>query len=128
MSIRLTLFYDATCPLCVREMRSLQSHDTEKHIKLVDIFSPEFAAYPDIDPKAASDRLHAYDADGNLLLGLDVTHRAWSLVGKPYLYAFTRWPIMKPVCDWAYLKFAKNRYHISGWLTGKKRCERCRLE
>ena len=128
MSTQLIVFFDGTCPLCVKEMQSLKHHDKSLAIKLIDIFSTEFEAFPNIDPKEASERLHAYDTEGKLLLGLDVTHRAWSLVGKPYLYGFTRWPLFKPICDWAYLKFARNRYQISGWLTGKKRCERCRLD
>lgn len=128
MSTKLTLFYDGQCPLCVKEMTALKKHDSEDVIKLVDIFSDTFLDYPNIDQAAASERLHAYDKNGALLLGLDVTYQAWSLVGRGHWYAFTRWPLFRPICDWIYIKFARNRYTISGILTGKKRCDSCRIE
>lgn len=128
MSTKLTLFYDGHCPLCVKEMTALKKHDNYDVIQLVDIFSEAFLDYPEVDQASASERLHAYDDKGQLLLGLDVTYHAWRLVGRGHWYAFTRWPVLRPICDWVYLKFARNRYTISGLLTGKKRCDSCRIE
>ncbi|MBQ4811403.1 DUF393 domain-containing protein [Pseudoalteromonas luteoviolacea] len=119
----LTIFYDGTCPLCVKEMNALTKRDTHKHINTVDIYSDEFSRYENIDPDKANTILHAIDKEGNLILGLDVTHKAWQLVGMGWLYAPLRWPVIKPVADQLYLLFAKNRYRISYWLTGKSRCE-----
>ncbi|MCO7190686.1 MULTISPECIES: DUF393 domain-containing protein [unclassified Pseudoalteromonas] len=119
----LTIFYDGTCPLCVKEMTALTKRDKAQRIKTVDIFSDEFARYPGIDPEKANTVLHALDAKGNLLLGLDVTHQAWRLVGMGWLYAPLRWPVIKPIADKFYLLFAKNRYRISYWLTGQSRCD-----
>ncbi|MCV5638693.1 DCC1-like thiol-disulfide oxidoreductase family protein, partial [Escherichia coli] len=81
-----------------------------------------FSAYPQIDPDRANTILHALDNHGNLLLGLDVTYRAWQLVGRGWLYAPLRWQLIRPVADWLYLRFAQNRYRISYWLTGTSRC------
>ncbi|KZN47828.1 thiol-disulfide oxidoreductase DCC family protein [Pseudoalteromonas luteoviolacea] len=120
---RLTIFYDGTCPLCVKEMTALTKRDKTAQIKTVDIHSDEFVNYPHIDPKKANLILHALDEQGGLLLGLDVTHRAWQLVGMGWLYAPLRWPFIKPIADKVYLLFAKNRYRISYLLTGKSRCE-----
>ncbi|GAL35482.1 cell division inhibitor [Vibrio maritimus] len=128
MPTSLTLFYDGHCPLCVKEMTALKKHDTDNVIQLVDIFSETFEDYPDIDQKAASERLHAYDENGVLWEGLDVTYQAWRLVGRGHYYAFTRWPLLRPICDWCYLKFARHRYTVSGLLTGKKRCDNCRID
>ncbi|WP_046006561.1 thiol-disulfide oxidoreductase DCC family protein [Pseudoalteromonas rubra] len=119
----LTIFYDGSCPLCVKEMTALTKRDKAQRIKTVDILSDEFARYPGIDPEKANTVLHALDAKGNLLLGLDVTHLAWRLVGMGWLYAPLRWPVIKPIADKFYLLFAKNRYRISYWLTGKSRCD-----
>ncbi|MCF2858322.1 DUF393 domain-containing protein [Pseudoalteromonas sp. SMS1] len=119
----LTIFYDGTCPLCVKEMAALTRKDKKGSIKTVDIYSEEFARYPNIDPNKANTILHALNKDGDLLLGLDVTHKAWQLVGMGWLYAPLRWPVLRPVADKLYLVFAKNRYRISYWLTGKSRCE-----
>ncbi|MCF2910812.1 DUF393 domain-containing protein [Pseudoalteromonas sp. DL2-H2.2] len=119
----LTIFYDGTCPLCVKEMTALAKRDKATCIKTVDIYSDEFTNYPTIDPDKANTILHALDAQGNLMFGLDVTHQAWRLVGMGWLYAPLRWPVIKPIADKFYLLFAKNRYRISYWLTGKSRCD-----
>ena len=119
---QLTIFYDGTCPLCAKEMAALTKHDTENKIQTIDIYSEAFSDYPQIDVDAANTVLHALDENGKLLLGLDVTYRAWNLVGKGWLYAPLRWTIFKPMADWCYLRFAKNRYKASFWLTGKSRC------
>lgn len=119
---KLTIFYDGTCPLCAKEMKALANHDTHQHIRTVDIHSDEFSSYPQIDADKANTILHALDNNGQLYLGLDVTYRAWQLVGRGWLYAPLRWPLIKPVADRLYLRFANNRYRISYWLTGKSRC------
>lgn len=47
-------------------------------------------------------------------------------MGVGWLYAPLRWPGIRIIADWGYLKFAKHRYTISYLLTGKKRtCDRC---
>jgi len=119
---KLTVFYDGTCPLCAKEMNALKQRDTKQQIKTVDIYSGAFADYPQIDPEQANTILHALNEKDELLLGLDVTHRAWQLVGRGWLYAPLRWRIIKPVADWLYLKFASNRYRVSYLLTGRSRC------
>lgn len=120
---KLTIFYDGFCPLCVKEMDHLKRYDNSNSIKLIDIQTSIMEQYPTIDAKEASSILHALDSQGNLILGLDVTYQAWSLVGKGWLYAPLRWKLIKPFADKAYLHFAKNRYRWSKWLTGKSRCD-----
>lgn len=119
---QLTIFYDGTCPLCAREMGALTKEDKENKIKTIDIYSEDFSEYPQIDATAANTVLHALNAKGELLLGLDVTYEAWRLVGKSWLYAPLRWPGIKTLADWCYLRFARNRYRVSYWLTGTSRC------
>ncbi|WP_038173462.1 thiol-disulfide oxidoreductase DCC family protein [Vibrio pacinii] len=121
--IKLTIFYDGLCPLCVKEMNSLHRHDKNHAIKLVDTQSSDMQHYPTIDKHRAGQILHGLKQDGELLLGLDVTYYAWKLVGKGWLYAPLRWSVVKPLADWAYLKFARNRYRWSKLLTGKSKCE-----
>lgn len=120
---QLTIFYDGTCPLCVKEMERLALYDNQEHLMLVDIHSENFLNYPEIDARHATKILHALDNNGTLLLGLDVTYLAWKLVGKGWLYAPLRWKLIRPVADWCYLRFANNRYTISKLLTGKRKCD-----
>ena len=121
---KLTIFYDGTCPLCAKEMNALKQQDKNNAIKTIDIYSEDFSEYPSIDPKAANTVLHALNQDGELILGLDVTYLAWKLVGKGWLYAPLRWPVIKVLADWVYLHFAKNRYRVSYLLTGSSRCSK----
>jgi predicted DCC family thiol-disulfide oxidoreductase YuxK len=123
----LIIFYDGYCPLCKTEMRHLRKRDKHGALTLVDIQTPEFAAqYPELDWHALNARIHGLLPDGTLITGLDVTHQAWKAVGVGWLYAPLRWPGIRIIADWGYLKFAKHRYTISYLLTGKKRtCDRC---
>ncbi|MFT6085154.1 MAG: putative DCC family thiol-disulfide oxidoreductase YuxK [Glaciecola sp.] len=126
-----TLFYDGLCPLCEKEMTHLIKRDKDKKIVFEDISLPDFSQrYPDLCLQELNARIHGQLDDGTMITGLDVTHKAWSLVGVTWLYAPLRWPVIRWFADKLYLVFAKHRYKISYWLTGKKRCEsnRCNLE
>lgn len=125
---QLTIFYDGGCPLCVHEMRKLKKLDGGRQMVFEDIHSDGFEQrYPAIDKTAADTILHAQTDRGEMLYGLDVTHAAWSLVGRGWLTAPLRWPGLRWFADKAYLFFARNRYRISRLLTGKARCEQCKL-
>ncbi|MCV2884687.1 DUF393 domain-containing protein [Aestuariibacter sp. AA17] len=120
------IFYDGLCPLCQAEMNALKKRDTHNALQTVDIQSPDFVqAYPQLDWQALNARIHAMLPDGTVVTGLDATHIAWKAVGRGWLYAPLRWPVIRWFADAAYTFFAKHRYTISYWLTGKKRCERC---
>lgn len=121
----LTLFFDGTCPLCVNEINHLKRLDRDQRIAFEDIHAEDFTArFPDVDREEASAILLG-DMDGRRIRGLDVTHRAWSLVGRGWLTAPLRWPLVRPISDRVYLWFAPRRYRLSGWLTGRQRCESC---
>ncbi len=119
--MRLTLFYDGRCPLCVAEMESLRRHDHHHRLQLEDIFQPGLQQrYPQLDLWRALQVLHGVDEQGRWWLGLDVTARAWSLVGVTR-YNWLRWPLVRPVADSCYRAFACHRYTLSRWLTGRAR-------
>ncbi|MBU2881452.1 DUF393 domain-containing protein [Psychrosphaera sp. B3R10] len=112
----MTIFYDGQCPLCSSEMRHLKQHDTHDVINLVDLHQQDFAKhYPDIEFSKAMAILHGRYQD-KILLGLEVTHRAWTLVGKGFWVAPLNWPIIKPISHWVYLVVAKYRQPISAVL------------
>ena len=122
----LTIFYDSLCPLCAKEMDHLKRRDKQKKIDFVSLQDPQCQIdYPELDIDKAMRVLHAKHADGHWLQGLDVTHHAWSLVGRGFLTAPLRWPGVSRIADVAYLFFAKHRYRISFWLTGQARCVPC---
>jgi predicted DCC family thiol-disulfide oxidoreductase YuxK len=125
----LKIFYDGGCPLCLSEMKHLMKLDQQQKIDLVDINQESFQAkYPDINREKADRILHGQLANGKILLGLDVTYKAWNLVEKGKWIAIIRWPIIRIFADFAYLQFAHHRHFLSRLLTGKERCESCSLE
>lgn len=125
-----TIFYDGLCPLCDIEIRHLKKRDTDGRLAFVDITADDFnERFPTLDWQALNDRIHGMNEDGTMLIGLDVTHKAWSLVGYSWLYAPLRWPFIRYFADKIYILFAKHRNTVSYWLTGKKRCDtNCRVK
>ena len=116
-----SIFYDSRCPLCAIEMQALKARDHDDRIVLEDIWQEDFGQrFPGIDPEAANRILHARDEGGRLLLGLDVTAEAWTLVGVRR-YRLLRWPVLRFFADIFYRYFARNRYGISKLLTGQAR-------
>lgn len=127
--VELTIFYDGGCPLCLAEMKHLMKLDRNNKLELVDINQENFQAiYPDINREQADRILHGQLATGKILLGLDVTHKAWSLVGKGNWTAIIRWPVVRYMADFVYLQFARHRHFLSRIITGKERCESCSIE
>lgn len=125
----LKIFYDGGCPLCLAEMKHLLKLDQQKKLLLIDINQQDFEQkYPHISRREADRILHGELADGSIILGLDVTHKAWSLVGKGKWTAMIRLPIIGSVADYVYLQFARHRHFLSRLITGKERCETCSLE
>lgn len=124
----LTIFYDGNCPMCHAEMQHLKRVDDNNRIALVNLHSLEFRElYPDINFDEAMRILHGR-YNGKQLLGLEVTHRAWTIVGKGFWVAPLNWPIVKTVSHWVYCLVAKYRHPISVFLSkvfgvGRQQCE-----
>lgn len=127
MQPQLTVFYDGLCPLCVKEIRALQRLDKMGKLQLEDIYADDFhQRFPEVDVIAAERILHGKTAAGQWLTGLDVTVLAWRLVGQHRWLKVLRLPLIKPVADMIYRGFARYRHRLSFWLTGQRRCERCK--
>ena len=61
----------------------------------------------EIDQLATS--LHTRTPDGSLYAGPEAIRVAMKALGRTRTTAWTRWPIVKPIVDRAYLIFARNR-------------------
>lgn len=120
---RLTIFYDGSCPLCVNEIRHLGRLDEYGLLRFADIQQVDFnLEFPFIDRQEANRILLALNQHGKIIKGLDVTYEAWNLVGRGWLVAPLTWRWLRFFADPVYLWFARNRYTISGLLTGQRRC------
>jgi predicted DCC family thiol-disulfide oxidoreductase YuxK len=117
----LTLLYDGGCPLCLREVKLLGSKDQERHGKqlklaFVDIDSAEYNpdSYAGISYREAMGRIHAIDASGAVLRDVAVFRRAYDLIGLGWLYAPTKWPLLRPLTNLAYGIWANLRLRLTG--------------
>ncbi|MBT0585878.1 thiol-disulfide oxidoreductase DCC family protein [Alteromonas oceanisediminis] len=119
-----TVFYDGNCPLCMTEMKHLMKRNTQQKLIFVDINHPQFSTdHPGLSQRDLQAKIHGRWSHGEMLTGLDVTYTAWRLVGKGWLYAPLRWPVIRWFADWAYTVFARHRQRISTLLMGKSQCE-----
>ena len=109
----LTIFYDGNCSLCCAEMNHLKQLDTNEQINLVDLHDAEaLGGYPQIEFTRGMALLHGI-YNGQLLIGLEVTHRAWNIVGKGIWVAPMGWPVIRTILGWCYIFFARYRQPIS---------------
>ena len=116
----LTLLYDADCPMCAAEVRFMQRRDKHSRLAFLDITSPSFEpsrfGLTEDDVHA---RLHAVEADGTVIEGVEVFRRAYGEVGLGWVLAPTSWPVLRPLADAGYRLFARYRVRI-GRLFGRR--------
>jgi predicted DCC family thiol-disulfide oxidoreductase YuxK len=117
MNGRVTIYYDASCPLCAGEMEALQSRAADGAFVLVDCSTPGFddAAFaPDgITRAAMMSRIHARDPSGRWLRGLDVFAFAYRAAGFRRLARFYAWSPVRPFLDRVYGWIADHRNGLS---------------
>lgn len=122
---RFEVFFDGECPLCVREIRTLQRLDRSSRIRFTDIASPSFDARSlGVAPSTLMARIHGRalggGVTGELVEGVEVFRQLYAAVGLGPLVALTRLPGVRNALDAGYTLFAKNRL----WLTGRS-AEEC---
>lgn len=115
----LTVYYDATCPLCRSEMETLEARDADNVLRLVDCSGPAFNEVPCVAEGVTRPmmmaRIHARDAGGRWLRGLDVfaiVYRAAGFTTLARLYESRR---LRPLFDCLYPWIADHRYELSRW-------------
>ncbi len=81
----LTVFYDASCPMCASEMQTLKALDDNESLALVDCSTPEFEYEADTGTGVTKDTMmtliHGRDASGRWLVGVDCFAAVYRAVG-----------------------------------------------
>jgi predicted DCC family thiol-disulfide oxidoreductase YuxK len=113
----LTIYYDASCPLCAAEMHALQAQDADRRLVLVDCSAPTFDAREGeaqgVTRAAMLRAIHARDAGGRWLTGVDVFVAAYEAAHLPSMARLWRHRRLRPLWERLYPHIAKHRQLLS---------------
>jgi predicted DCC family thiol-disulfide oxidoreductase YuxK len=124
----LRIYYDARCPLCERELGALSRNDVHARLVLVDCSGADFedadATRAGLGAALMMRRIHARDADGRWLVGIDVFEAAYRAVGLERIARAWGHPVLRPLWRRHYPWVADHRMRLSrlgldrplGWL------------
>lgn len=117
MSAMLTIWYDASCPLCRAEMHALQAYAGVERLRLVDCSPPGFedaaVAAAGFTRADLMRLIHARDDDGRWLRGVPVFERAYRLAGIEGAARLFSHPWLRPFLDRIYPWVARHRMRLS---------------
>jgi predicted DCC family thiol-disulfide oxidoreductase YuxK len=116
-ALPITVFYDHSCPMCRSEMLAMKSRDHSNGMVLADCSAPEFdeAAYAKEGVKRADMMrlIHAKDAKGKWLIGVDVFVVVYALAGYRLMSAVWASRLLRPFLTRLYPWVADNRMWLS---------------
>lgn len=107
----LTIYYDASCPMCRSEMETIKESDTESKLILIDCSNTDLIT-PDSCPvsrEAMMERIQAVDASGKWINSTDVFAAAYTAGGFKKLGQLWGNKILRPLFSRAYPLIADNR-------------------
>jgi len=105
------VFYDGSCPICTTEMKALARRDGGVRLALTDC-SPEGFRVAAADAPARAvlmHRIHARDAEGRWLRGIDVFVAAYDAAGFHRTARVLASPCLRPLLDRLYGVIADHR-------------------
>jgi predicted DCC family thiol-disulfide oxidoreductase YuxK len=111
----LTIFYDASCPLCADEMHAIKAADFANKLILVDCSNDNFnePAFCPSTKALMMERIHAVDAAGVWYKSVDVFTAAYGAIGFKLMQQFWGSKILRPILDKMYPLIADNRHWLS---------------
>lgn len=105
----ITIYYDASCPLCTREIALLKQYDDNNQIRLIDCSPIEFAGENGFSRDAMMKLIHARDAAGNWMIGAPVFAAAYSVTGFTAIARIWGVGALQPIWRIVYPWIANNR-------------------
>ena len=112
----LTIYYDASCPLCTSEMAAIRSRDRCGRLAMVDCSGangPSSPTLPDgVTTEAMMRSLHARTPEGAWLTGVAAYEAIFRAVGFRRLAALAVHPRLRPLWDRTYAWVARNRHRL----------------
>lgn len=111
----LTIYYDASCPMCRSEMETLKETDKNNQLILVDC-SDTNLTLPASCPatrEAMMERIHAIDANGQWIKSTQVFAAAYAASGFQKIAAIWTNEKLAPMLNRLYPWVADNRHWLS---------------
>ncbi len=113
----LTVFYDASCPLCASEMHALKARDRDGRLLLADCSAADFDVggftADGATREAMLARIHARDAAGRWLRGVEVFVEAYRAAGFPRIARMLADQRIGPLAERLYPWIARHRHTLS---------------
>jgi len=105
-----TIFHDGDCPICRREIAFMRRRDRARRLHFIDIADPAFdPSVYGLDQESVMREIHGLDEQRQVIRGMELFRRAYTEIGLGALWSWTRWPVLRPLCDAAYRLFARFR-------------------
>lgn len=113
------LLYDAACPVCRREIALVRR--LTRRVTFVDVHQLSPSAYPagTTEPELLLD-LHLVWPDGHIDKGLDANIRLWQQTPLGWLWQAFRLPMVRPIAERVYRRWADRRYTNMGYCSTTK--------
>lgn len=109
----LSIYYDASCPLCTREVTILKRYDHDDQLRLVDCSPAAFAPVEGYSRDAMMRLIHARDAAGQWLVGAPVFAAAYQASGFASIASLWGSARLQPMWNVLYPWIAHNRMLLS---------------
>ncbi|HTP99073.1 MAG TPA: DUF393 domain-containing protein [Casimicrobiaceae bacterium] len=110
----LTVYYDASCPLCRAETEALKARDAGDALRLVDCSCADFEGPVDgVTRERMMARIHARDSAGRWIRGMDVFAAVYAAAGLRLLARLFASRALRPLFDRLYPWVADHRRELS---------------
>jgi predicted DCC family thiol-disulfide oxidoreductase YuxK len=93
----LTIYYDASCPLCTREIALLREFDATSALTFIDCSPEQFAGIDGYSRAEMMKLIHARDAGGRWLIGPAVFAAAYSVCDLRLFAKLWGAPVLQPL-------------------------------
>lgn len=112
ITVKLTIYYDASCPLCLAEIHLLKNHNTRG---LLDFVSLQDLRPTDCDINCdlAMQTIHARLGESQIITGPEVFFEAYKRTDLRFFNTIFSFSFFRYVYAKFYLNFAKYRHQIS---------------
>lgn len=113
----MTIYYDASCPLCNAEINNLQRRSTDGRLAFVDISAPGFASQPPgVTLAQMMALIHARKADGSIIQGMEVFRLAYGAAGIGWVAGALDLPVIGTLAERLYPWIARHRQRFPRFL------------